>query len=651
MGNVRPCPSCSHPTPLDAAFCPACGAAAASQVLSDTLVGVSLSGSGSTTSYELAPQRLQAALGTSYELGRLIGRGGFAEVFAVRDVRLNRELALKVLRPDLILSATLVERFRREAEAVAAIQSTHIVPVYDVGEADGICWLLMPLVLGATLKSVLLREGRLPVEEVRRILLEAAEGLQAAHDAGVVHRDIKPENLMLDGKTGRVMLMDFGIAKAMDASVDHALTGTGVVIGTPQYMSPEQAMGKHAPEPRSDQYSLAAVGYQMLTGRVPFEGDNVREVMARQLLEEPTPLSRIVDGIPSAISATIHQALRKEPKQRFASMAAFAKSLRGEVLSPEEGGIVRRKSEFNIPTRRRPWLAAMGWVLLAGAVGFGAKQAGWLTPTAPASAPAESLRVTPDSPRGRPSGGSRPARLAPVTAGTDTTTAPAPPAPPATCAEAFAAQAWTTAVSACRSEADTSAASRRNLGLLYANGYGVEQNDRAAALQLGFAAQDFDTVAIMEMARRYDTGKGVSVDQAKATGQYDLAANLGVKAAFPILGRRLEEGIGVKPDPKKAVAWYERAAEDGKGDLPSTTRLAAALAAGRGVKQDETRAQQLYSKAAERRDSEAEYQMGMMLLNGKRGMAKDERAAEGWLKRAAAQGHPQAVREVARRKW
>jgi serine/threonine-protein kinase len=182
-------------------------------------------GAPTATSYELAPERLQAALGNSYQLGRLIGRGGFAEVFAVRDVRLRRELALKVLRPDLILSETLVERFRREAEAVAAIQSTHIVPVYDVGEADGICWLLMPLVLGETLKSMLARQGRLPVDEVRQILLEAAEGLQAAHDAGVVHRT---SSLKSDaGSEDRAgLLMDFGI-KAMDASVDRRSPAPG----------------------------------------------------------------------------------------------------------------------------------------------------------------------------------------------------------------------------------------------------------------------------------------------------------------------------------------------------------------------------------------------------------------------------------------
>ena len=158
MGPTRPCSSCDQSIPADAVFCPGCGTAAASPILGDTLLGVSRGATTTATSYELAPERLQAALGPSYELGRLIGRGGYAEVFAVRDLRLKRELALKVLRPDLILTESLVTRFRREAEAVGALQNTHIVPIYDVGEADGICWLLMPLVQGETLKSVLARE-------------------------------------------------------------------------------------------------------------------------------------------------------------------------------------------------------------------------------------------------------------------------------------------------------------------------------------------------------------------------------------------------------------------------------------------------------------------------------------------------------------
>ncbi|HEV8195267.1 MAG TPA: protein kinase [Gemmatimonadales bacterium] len=649
MGPTRPCSSCDQSIPADAAFCPACGAASASPILGDTLLGVSRGSVGTATSYELAPDRLQAALGPSYQLGRLIGRGGYAEVFAVRDLRLKRELALKVLRPDLILTDSLVTRFRREAEAVGALQNTHIVPIYDVGEADGICWLLMPLVQGETLKSVLAREQRLPVAQVQRILLEAAEALQTAHEAGVVHRDIKPENLMIDGKTGRVLLMDFGIAKAMDSSVENSITGTGVVIGTPQYMSPEQAMGKSAPDPRSDQYSLAIVGYQMLTGRVPFMGENVREVIARQLLEEPIPLSRLVANIPAALSSTIHQAMRKEPARRFASMDAFAKSLKGELLTAAEGGVTRRESKFAIPAGRHPWLVALGWIVVLGGLGFASYRAGLFAsdPGTVSSPLPESTRVTrPESVRRtvaapkRQVGGARRVDT-PITVGL------APP-PPATCEAAVTASNWTVAFARCTEEAASSPLAARRLGMLYAEGHGVERNERLAAMHFTFAADSLDPVAVLEMARRYETGRGVTLDQAKAARKYLLAANLdSTPAIWVIVARRFEEGNGLSQDPKEAVKWYQKAAD--AGDALAMTRLGAAFEKGRGVKKDEAKSTYWYSEAAKKQEPEAEYQIGMMLLKGKGGFARDERTGLAWLTKAAGHGNAAAKEELAKR--
>lgn len=651
MSPTRPCSSCEHPVPAEAAFCPVCGVPSASPVLGDTLIGVSRATSTTAPSYEIAPERLRTALGPNYELGRLIGRGGYAEVFAVRDLRLKRELALKVLRPDLILTDTLAERFRREAESVAVLHHPNIVPVYDVGEADGILWLLMPLVQGETVKSLLARERRIPVAEARRILLEASEALQAAHEAGVVHRDIKPENLMIDGKTQHVLLMDFGIAKVMDSSLENALTGTGVVIGTPQYMSPEQAMGKHALDPRSDQYSLAVVGYQMLTGRVPFEGENVREVMAKQLLEEPTPLSRLVADIPSSMSSTIHQALRKDAKLRFSSMNAFARSLRGEMVHAAEGGAVRRESKFNIPTGRHPWLAAAGWAVIVGGGAFAAYQTGLLpaAPPAPPVAPVDSgvsrrptaaVRPVPPPPRQSTS------RVATV----DTAPVPPPsPVPAATCASAFQAGDWSAAFTLCSADS-TSPVAHRNLGLLYSEGYGVQRNDRLAALHLTLAADSTDVIAVMEMARRYESGRGTPASEEKAARKYLTAAYLGVKEAYVILARRYEEGRGFEKNPAEAVRWYAKAAEE-LGDAPSMTKLATAYATGRGIKKDESMALRWYNTAASKQDSEAEYQLAMMLLRGKGGMQQDIIAGKGWLKRAVDHGHAEAMKEWAKRGW
>jgi serine/threonine protein kinase/TPR repeat protein len=651
LALTRPCSCCDQTIPADAVFCPVCGAAAVSPILGDTLLGVSRGTSGTATSYELAPERLQAALGPSYELGRLIGRGGYAEVFAVRDLRLKRELALKVLRPDLILTESLVTRFRREAEAVGALQNTHIVPIYDVGEADGICWLLMPLVQGETLKQLLAREQRLPVPVVKRILLEAAEALQTAHEAGVVHRDIKPENLMLDGKTGRVLLMDFGIAKAMDSSIENSLTGTGVVIGTPQYMSPEQAMGKSAPDPRSDQYSLAIVGYQMLTGRVPFAGDNVREVIARQLLEEPTPISRLVAKVPSAISSTIHQALRKEPGQRFRSMDAFAKSMRGELLTAAEGGATRRESSFAIPTKKRPWLAALGWILVLGGLAFGSYRAGLFTAAPPLTPPAPASDTAPEAAKAAHPELTRRTVTPPKRPGTARTdsavSAGLAPPPPTSCDAAVREEAWVAAFALCTQEAGSSPLASRHLARLYAEGKGVEANERLAAIHFTFAADSLDPVAVLEMARRYEAGRGVTADQSKAARKYVLAAELGLAETYAIVARRYDEGNGLPRDPEQAVRWYRKAAE--AGDAASMTRLAAALAKGKGVKKDEAQATIWYSEATKKQEPEAEYQVGMMLIKGKGGYSQDERTGLDWLRKAAAHGHVAAREELARR--
>jgi serine/threonine-protein kinase len=608
----------------------------------------------------MAPERLQRALGPNYELGRLLGRGGYAEVFSVRDLRLKRELALKVLRPDLILTDALVARFRREAEAVGALQNSHIVPVYDVGESDGVLWLLMPLVSGETLKSVLAREGWLPVAEARRILLEAAEALQAAHEAGVVHRDIKPENLMIEGKTRRVLLMDFGIAKAMDVSADHSITGTGVVVGTPKYMSPEQAIGKHALDPRSDQYSLAVVGYQMLSGRVPFEGENVREVLAKQLLEEAVPLSRLVAGIPSELSSTLHQALQKDPKRRFASMDAFGRALEGKEVSPAEGGRVRRKSRFNIPLVRRPWVAAAFWVLLLGGAAYGANRAGLFTPAPAPPAPmlpSQTTTTPPPAPVPQPKANpQRPTRPAPGTrpdssAAASVAVPPPPPAQPPNCSTAMQTQQWEAAFTACSAEANASSAARRNLGLLYAEAHGTPRDERQASVHLGLAAQDPaepDTQAVVLMARRYETGLGVAVDRAKAAGLWEVAAVMGVREAFPIIATRYAEGDGRRRNDSAAVVWYRKAAES--GEVTSMRKLAERYLHGRGTKRDENQSRFWYSKAAEGHEPEAEYQLAMMLLRGKGGYQRDEVTGLGWLERAAKDGHLEAQKELARRK-
>jgi serine/threonine-protein kinase len=224
------CPSCNTALPEQAAFCYVCGSATPPAI--DRLTGEIAIPDGvppaPTASADLI-RNLRASLGNHYELHELIGRGGFAEVFRVRDMWLKRDLALKALRPDLTVSETLLARFRREAEAVAALRHPNIVPIYDIGEAAGVMYILMPLIKGESLKSLLVRDGRRPIAEARRILLEAASALGSAHEAGVVHRDIKPENIMLGAKARRVHAWTSD-AKMMVAAGD-ALTSGRTIVG------------------------------------------------------------------------------------------------------------------------------------------------------------------------------------------------------------------------------------------------------------------------------------------------------------------------------------------------------------------------------------------------------------------------------------
>jgi serine/threonine-protein kinase len=220
----------------------------------------------------------------------------------------------------------LVQRFRHEAEAIAQLRHPHVIPIYSVGGEGSIGYFVMPKVDGESLASLLSRESQLSVQESCRIVREAASALSVAHRAGIIHRDIKPENILLDGPERRVLVMDFGIAKSLDSS-DKGLTGTGMLVGTPQYMSPEQAAGDRTIDHRSDQYALATVGYRMLTGHLPFDGDSVQTVIFKQVTEPPRPISETAPAVPAAVAAVIERALAKRPEDRFESMDAFGSAL------------------------------------------------------------------------------------------------------------------------------------------------------------------------------------------------------------------------------------------------------------------------------------------------------------------------------------
>jgi serine/threonine protein kinase len=276
--------------------------------------------------------RLVTAVGTQYLVDAEIGRGGMAVVYRATDTRLHRRVAIKVLPPELAFNADVRERFLREAQTSAQLAHPGIVPIYTVDEAEGLVYFVMALVDGESLAQRLEREGRLPTEHARSILIAVADALAYAHAHGVVHRDVKPDNIMLDGLTGRAMVTDFGIARA--AAGESRLTLTGVAIGTPAYMSPEQALGERELDGRSDIYSLGVIGYQMLAGETPFKASNTPAMLVKHVSEAPRPLLSLRPDAPPALAHAIARALAKKPEDRWPDAAAFRDALSGAAPSP-----------------------------------------------------------------------------------------------------------------------------------------------------------------------------------------------------------------------------------------------------------------------------------------------------------------------------
>ena len=273
--------------------------------------------------------RLSRALGTAYSVDSEIGRGGMGVVYNARDERLKRRVAIKVLPPELAFREEIRLRFLREAETAARLSHPHIVPIFSVGEGpDGLVYFIMAFVDGEPLSGKLQRRGTLPPEEARRIMLETVDALGAAHALGIVHRDVKPDNILLEGSRGRVMVTDFGIAKALSSSTGPGtLTGTGVAIGTPHYMSPEQALGEREIDGRSDLYSLGVVGYQMLVGELPFSAPTVPGLLMKQITEEAPDITLKRSDCPAELSACVMRCLDKDPEKRWPTADALRRAL------------------------------------------------------------------------------------------------------------------------------------------------------------------------------------------------------------------------------------------------------------------------------------------------------------------------------------
>jgi serine/threonine-protein kinase len=278
-----------------------------------------------------AVERLRTALADRYAIERELGQGGMATVYLAQDRKLGRAVALKVLRPELAASLG-GERFLREIEIAAKLAHPHILALFDCGEAEGLLYYTMPFVEGETLRDRLIREKQLPLEDALRITREVADALGYAHSRGLVHRDIKPENILF--AAGHAVVSDFGIARAVSAAGGAHLTETGLAIGTPAYMSPEQAAGARELDARTDIYSLGCVLYEMLAGEPPFTGPTAQIVMARKSADAVPSLRTSRETVSAALEAAVLKALAKVPADRYPTAAAFAAALTG---APEDG--------------------------------------------------------------------------------------------------------------------------------------------------------------------------------------------------------------------------------------------------------------------------------------------------------------------------
>jgi serine/threonine protein kinase len=323
---TTPCPRCGNGISAGSRFCANCGESLTGEIPARVSVGAAVAHEGRLSdsgALELKTLLVAATLG-DYDIQDELGRGGMAVVYKATEVHLRRPVAIKIMPPELTYAKGSTERFSREAQTAAALDHPNIIPIYRISAGGKLCWYAMKFLEGRALSDILAEKGLLTVSEAILILDQVASALDYAHQHGVIHRDVKPGNVMID-VNGRVTVTDFGIAKEMQGG---ALTGSGAILGTPYYMSPEQCRGGQGITGAADQYSLAVMTYQMISGQLPFDADSAIDVIHKHVSEAPPPLDNLLPGLPTHVISAVNRALAKKASERFPTVTSFVAALR-----------------------------------------------------------------------------------------------------------------------------------------------------------------------------------------------------------------------------------------------------------------------------------------------------------------------------------